>query len=83
MRSVVVLPEPLGPRKPVIRPCSTWIEKSFTTRRPPNDLLSPSASIATRHRIGSTSTGRPGTSAAPLAGRASTMNTSRSRASRL
>ena len=65
MRSVVVLPEPLGPRKPVIRPSSTWIEKSLTTRRPPNDLFRPSDVDRDGHgrrQSASTSTGRPGTS---------------------
>ena len=33
--NVVVFPEPLGPRKPQMRPSSTWIETSSTTRRPP------------------------------------------------
>ena len=45
MRMVVVLPEPLGPRKPKIVPRLTCIERSRTTTRPPNDLVSPCTSM--------------------------------------
>src|SRR5580693_9252066 len=45
MRMVVVLPEPFGPRKPKIVPRLTCIERSRTTTRPPNDLVSPCTSM--------------------------------------
>src|SRR5690349_7541959 len=38
MRSVVVLPAPLGPRKPVTRPGTTLNDRSSTARTVPNDL---------------------------------------------
>ena len=38
IRSVVVLPAPFGPRKPVTRPGATWKERSSTARTGPNDL---------------------------------------------
>ena len=46
IRSVVVLPEPLGPRKPQMRPSATWIEKSCTTCLSPKLLFSPFTSMA-------------------------------------
>jgi hypothetical protein len=45
MRMVVVLPAPLGPRKPVTVPGSQRNETSETTVRPPSCLVSPSISI--------------------------------------
>src|ERR1700691_978095 len=45
MRRVVVLPEPLGPRKPVTRPGSTVNDRSSTARTGPKDLESPRISI--------------------------------------
>src|ERR1700726_3317573 len=45
MRMVVVLPEPLGPRKPKIVPRLTCIERSRTTTLPPDDLVSPCTSM--------------------------------------
>src|SRR3954465_9116653 len=46
MRRVVVFPDPLGPRKPQIRPASTWMVTSLTTCLSPNDLLRPWTSMA-------------------------------------
>src|SRR5690606_33743998 len=46
MRIVVVLPEPLGPRKPTISPSRTVIEKWSTTVRPPKRLTRSCTSIA-------------------------------------
>src|ERR1700726_3731703 len=45
MRMVVVLPEPLGPRKPKIVPRLTCIDRSRTTTLPPNDLVRPCTSM--------------------------------------
>src|SRR6476661_3487190 len=45
MRSVVVLPLPFGPRKPVIRPDSTVKVSSSTAVKVPNRLVSPAISI--------------------------------------
>src|ERR1700691_3695029 len=45
MRSVVVLPDPLGPRKPVTRPGSTVNDRSSTARTGPKCLESPRISI--------------------------------------
>src|SRR5271167_3280615 len=45
MRMVVVLPEPLGPRKPKMVPRLTCIDRSRTTFRPPNDLVRPCTSM--------------------------------------
>src|SRR5271155_2864734 len=45
MRRVVVLPEPLGPRKPVTRPGSTVNDRSSTARTDPKLLESPRISI--------------------------------------
>ena len=45
MRMVVVLPEPLGPRKPKIVPRFTCMERSRTTCRPPKDLVRPCTSM--------------------------------------
>src|SRR5687768_2730481 len=45
IRIVVVLPAPLGPRKPVTVPGSQRNETSETTVRPPSCLVSPSVSI--------------------------------------
>src|SRR5687767_4975039 len=45
MRSVVVLPAPLGPRKPVIRPGSTLKERVSTAVKPPNRLVRSRTSI--------------------------------------
>src|SRR6185312_9965219 len=44
-RMLVVLPLPLGPRKPKISPRSTRMETSFTTCFAPKDLLSPRTSM--------------------------------------
>src|SRR5262245_51843107 len=52
--SVVVFPDPFGPRNPVMRPRGTWMEKSFTTRLSPNDLLRSFTSM-TRSVIGRSS----------------------------
>jgi hypothetical protein len=41
IRSVVVLPEPFGPRKPVTRPGSTVNERSSTARTRGYTLVSP------------------------------------------
>src|SRR5574341_700109 len=35
----VVLPDPLGPIKPVIEPCSTFMEQASTALIPPKDLV--------------------------------------------
>src|SRR5690242_6153432 len=45
MRIVVVLPLPLGPRKPQMRPRATRIDTSSTTLRPPKLLVSPLTSM--------------------------------------
>src|SRR5262249_42527067 len=45
MRMVVVLPEPFGPRKPNIVPRLTCMDRSRTTVRPLNDLVSPWTSM--------------------------------------
>ena len=45
IRSVVVLPAPLGPRKPVIRPGSTSKLRSSTATKEPKRLVSPRISI--------------------------------------
>src|SRR4051812_35520982 len=56
MRRVVVLPAPLGPRKPVTRPGATSNERSSTARTVPNDLdrcstrIVPSLVIRRRYR---------------------------------
>src|SRR4051795_2177336 len=47
MRSVVVLPAPFGPRKPVTWPGSTVAERSETAATVPNRLVSPVNSIGT------------------------------------
>src|SRR5512144_3040951 len=46
MRIEVVLPLPLGPRKPRISPRFTRSDKSFTTSLSPKCLFSPRTSIA-------------------------------------
>src|ERR1035438_476279 len=46
MRMEVVLPLPLGPRKPKISPCFTCRERSFTTCLSPKCLLMPATSMA-------------------------------------
>ncbi len=46
MRSVVVLPEPLGPRKPVTLPGATSNLRSSTARTGPKCLDSPRISMA-------------------------------------
>ena len=57
MRMVVVLPLPLGPRKPQIWPRSTWMLTWSTTVRPPKRLTRPRASMTgliasrTSHRL--------------------------------
>src|SRR4051794_39660123 len=48
IRIVVVLPAPLGPRKPVTVPGSQRNDTSLTTLRPPRRLVSPVASIMGR-----------------------------------
>ena len=59
MRMVVVLPEPLGPRKPKIVPRLTCIDRSRTTTRPPNDLVRPFTSMTTsRAASGAIAAGR-------------------------
>src|SRR5512134_4096040 len=40
MLNVVVLPDPLGPMRPRISPCSTWKETPLTAARPPKYLTS-------------------------------------------
>ena len=45
MRSVVVLPAPLGPRNPVMRPGSTVNVRSSTAVRSPNRFVSRSTSM--------------------------------------
>src|SRR5215207_7290395 len=47
MRIVVVLPAPLGPRKPVTEPGSTVKLRSETARTEPKDLVSPRTSTRT------------------------------------
>src|SRR5215217_3716121 len=47
MRIVVVLPAPLGPRKPVTEPGSTVKLRSETACTSPKDLLSPRTSTRT------------------------------------
>ena len=44
IRRVVVFPAPLGPRKPVIRPGSTWKLRSSTAVKDPNRLVRPRTS---------------------------------------
>ena len=46
IRSVVLLPAPFGPRKPVTRPASTSKERSLTASILPKRLLIPWISIA-------------------------------------
>ncbi len=46
MRSVVVLPAPLGPRKPQIWPGSTLNDRSPTAVKPLKRLVTPSSSRA-------------------------------------
>src|SRR6186713_1416568 len=61
IRMVVVLPAPLGPRKPRISPRATEKERSLMARVGPYDLVSPSTSIIA---------GRlPGETLQPFAGR--------------
>src|SRR3569833_154602 len=48
IRKVVVLPEPFGPRKPVMRPSSTLMVRSLATRLSPKLLFRPSTSMARR-----------------------------------
>src|SRR4051812_43371264 len=48
---VVVLPAPLGPRKPVTDPGSTVNERSETARTGPNALLSSRTSTRTRPAV--------------------------------
>jgi hypothetical protein len=43
MRSVVVLPAPFGPRKPVIVPCRSSNERSSTATTPSNRFVRDSA----------------------------------------
>ena len=50
MRRVVVLPAPLGPRKPVTSPGSTANDTSVTARTGPKRLVSPTASTRTPSR---------------------------------
>src|SRR4051794_17887536 len=45
MRRVVVLPAPLGPRKPVMRPGSTTKSRSWTAVKSPNRLERPRTSM--------------------------------------
>jgi len=47
MRIVVVLPAPLGPRKPKTSPRPTLKSTASTARRSPNRLVSPRASMRT------------------------------------
>ena len=58
MRRVVVLPEPLGPRKPVTRPAATSKVRSSTARTGPKCLDSPRTSMADGMSDG-TPAGRP------------------------
>src|SRR5258707_10824468 len=55
MRSVVVLPAPLGPRSPVISPSRATKETPSTARTAPKDLRSSCSSITAgpRSRVGS------------------------------
>ena len=46
IRSVVVLPAPLGPRKPTTRPSSAVNDRSSTASTGPKRLVSPATSIA-------------------------------------
>ena len=50
IRSVVVLPAPLGPRKPVTEPGSTVKLRSSTARTVPKDLVRPRTSTRTGRR---------------------------------
>src|ERR1700677_1026864 len=52
MRSVVVLPEPLGPRKPVTRPGATLKERSSTATTGPKCLVRPLISIGSPRVVG-------------------------------
>src|SRR3712207_2863270 len=69
MRSVVVLPAPLGPRKPVMDPGSTVKLRSETARTAPKLLLRPRTSTRTGSRWRllpgwmALSSGRPGDTA--------------------
>jgi hypothetical protein len=47
MRSVVVLPAPFGPRKPVTEPGSTVKLRSLTARTWPKDFVRPRTSTRT------------------------------------
>ena len=77
MRMVVVLPLPLGPRKPQIWPRSTCMLTWSTTVRLPKRLTRPRTSMAGAHpqwhvhRLAGSSAGTPSG-----VGQASTMNTS-------
>src|SRR5579875_1651559 len=64
MRSVVVLPAPLGPRNPVTRPGSTVKVRSLTAATLPNRLLSPRTSTVPAD---ATTTGKA-TACAPAGG---------------
>ena len=60
MRSVVVLPEPLGPRKPVIWPCFDLQRDVLDDAPVAEALVEPADVDREGHGSGSTSTGRPG-----------------------
>src|SRR5215207_11696208 len=57
MRIVVVLPAPLGPRKPVTEPGSTVKLRSETARTEPKDLVSPRTSTRTGWTCGAAEAG--------------------------
>src|SRR5215213_9726853 len=57
MRIVVVLPAPLGPRKPVTEPGSTVKLRSETARTEPKDLVSPRTSTRTGSTCGAAEAG--------------------------
>src|SRR3954471_896802 len=56
MRSIVVLPAPLGPSTPYTSPGATWSETSSTARTEPNDFVTPCASTASGSVMGGTQT---------------------------
>ena len=58
-RTVVVLPQPLGPISPTMLPCAMFSWRPLTTRSSPNDLLNPLQNTADSP-ADTTSTNLPG-----------------------
>src|SRR5438477_12530787 len=57
-RSVVVLPAPFGPMRPITSPGLTENESSVTATKSPYSLVSPSASIMRKAKAGAQKGGR-------------------------